>query len=77
MYGYVIMWLVLVIVFAVLESVTVQLVGIWFAVSAVAAMIFALLGLEFWLQLLAFALVAAALVAATRPLARRLQATPR
>ncbi|MDR0916078.1 MAG: NfeD family protein [Oscillospiraceae bacterium] len=67
-----IVWLVAAILLVVLEAFSVQLVSIWFAVGALVAMIFALLALPVWLQLIAFTLVSVALLAATRPLARKI-----
>lgn len=66
-----IVWLVLMIVFLLLEAGTVSMVTIWFAVGALAAMIASLFGAELWLQIVLFAVISAALLLALRPLARK------
>ena len=66
-----IIWLVLVIVFVVMEAVTVQLISTWFAAGALAAMIVSLLGAEIWLQVLVFFVVSIVLLATLWPLARK------
>jgi len=72
MQEYVIMWLVLAIVLAAVEAATTQFVSIWFAAGCVAAMIFAMVSAPVVLQLLAFVVISAILVAATRPFAKRM-----
>lgn len=66
-----IIWLVLMVVFLIVEAATVTLASIWFAGGALVAMIVSLLGLEAWVQVSAFLLVSAALLAALRPLAKK------
>jgi membrane protein implicated in regulation of membrane protease activity len=68
---YVIAWIVVAAAFVVAEALTTQLIGIWFAVGAVVALLFELIGAPGWLQFLAFAVSAAILLALTRPLVRR------
>ena len=60
-------WLALAIVLVIAEAATVQLVSIWFAAGALAAMIPAMIGLDFTAQLAMFALVSAI----TRPLVKK------
>lgn len=68
-----IVWLVLGIIFAVTEGLTVQLVSIWFAIgAAVTAVVTALIDIPWSTQLLLFVIVAGVLLAATRPLAKKL-----
>ena len=67
-----IVWLVLLIVFAVAEGVTVALVSIWFMGGALAALIAALCGAELWLQVVLFFAVSILLLLGLRPLSRRL-----
>ncbi len=62
------LWLALVILFAVVEFVTPQLVCIWFALGSVAALIVEFCGGKLWLQLVLFALVSAICIVASRPL---------
>lgn len=66
-----IVWLMLMVVFLIVEAATVTLASIWFAGGALAAMIVSLLGLETWVQITVFLLVSAALLAALRPLTKK------
>jgi Membrane protein implicated in regulation of membrane protease activity len=66
-----IVWLIAVIVFAVAEIVTIQLVAIWFAVGAVCSMVACSFGAPFWVQLLVFGVVSLILLLLTRPLVKR------
>lgn len=66
-----ILWLVLMIVFILIEVSTVSMVSVWFAGGALASMIASLCKAPFWLQLVLFAAVSAALLLALRPLARK------
>ena len=70
-------WLGVIVVAAVLEAITTQLVSIWFAAGGVAGLITAVAGGDLTLQLLLFAVVTAVLLAVTRPLARRMAQMPR
>lgn len=65
-------WLGAVIVFALVEAATAGLVSIWFVGGAAAALIAALFGGPLWLQLALFLLVSAILLAATRPLVKKM-----
>lgn len=65
-----IMWLVLLIVFAASEAVTVGLTSIWFAAGALFALIAALLGGPLWVQITLFLAVSLLCLAAVRPLAK-------
>ncbi len=64
-------WLVIMVVFLLMEAGTVTLVSIWFAAGALAALIASMLGAELWLQLTLFFVVSGALLAALRPMARK------
>lgn len=66
-----IMWLVLLIIFAAAEAVTVGLTSIWFAAGALAALIVALLGGAVWVQITLFLAVSLLCLAAVRPLAKQ------
>ena len=66
-----ILWLVLLIVFAGAEAVTVGLTSIWFAAGALCALVAALLGGELWIQLTLFLAVSLLCLLAVRPLAKR------
>jgi membrane protein implicated in regulation of membrane protease activity len=67
----ILVWLVFVIAFIVGELVSVGLTSIWFAAGALVALIFAVFGAPFWLQMLLFILVSLGCLYATRPLANR------
>jgi membrane protein implicated in regulation of membrane protease activity len=66
-----IIWLILMVVFLIMEAATVQLISTWFAVGSLAAMIVALLGGEVWLQILVFLTIAIVLLALLWPMARK------
>ena len=65
------LWLALLIAFLVVEGSTVTLVSIWFSAGSLVAMIVALLGGPFWLQLILFLGVSAGLLALLRPMVRK------
>lgn len=68
-----ILWLIVIVAMVVLEASTYQLVAIWFAVGAVAALLASVLGLwGFNGQLFLFVIVSLAALIATRPLLRKL-----
>ena len=68
-YGPAAAWMALVIIFLVVELVTVGLTTIWLAGGALVAFILAAVGAGFWLQLIAFFAVSFVLICFTRPFA--------
>ena len=66
-----IIWLILMVVFLVIEGSTVSTVSLWFAAGALTALGTALLDAELWLQVLVFFTVSIALLAALRPIVRK------
>ena len=70
-----IFWLVLMLVLALLEAATTQLVTIWFALGALAAMVASIFHAPMWLQVVLFAFVSAAALILTRPLAKKFMKT--
>ena len=66
-----ILWLVLLIVFLMVEAQSVTMVSLWFGAGALAALIATLCGGEFWLQIVIFFAVSIVLLASLRPLARK------
>lgn len=66
-----ILWLVLLVVFILVEASTVTVVSIWFAAGAVMALIVAMLGGPAWLQILAFFVVSIVLLLSLRPVVRK------
>jgi membrane protein implicated in regulation of membrane protease activity len=70
-YGTVVIWLALVILFLIIELITVGLTTIWLAGGALAAFIFALCGVGIVGQLIVFCAVSFVLIWFTRPLVLR------
>lgn len=70
-----VIWLVLMLVLAFLEAATTQLVTIWFALGALAAMLASIFHAPLWLQVVLFAVVSAAALILTRPLAKKFMKT--
>ena len=66
-----IVWLVLLVLFLLVEAVTVSLVSTWFAGGALAALLVSLIGGPVWLQVLVFFTVSIVLLALLRPLVRK------
>ena len=64
-------WLVLMIIFIVIEAATVGLASIWFAIGALAALISAYFGAVMWLQIVWFLVISAVTLYFTRPLATK------
>ena len=66
-------WIAAAVVFGIAEGATAGLVSIWFVGGSIAALGAAAVGAPLWAQLMLFCVVSALLLAATRPLARRLR----
>ena len=66
-----IVWLGVMILFAVGEAITVGLTSIWFAVGALGALITAGLGFGFWPQIIVFLELTGITLASVRPLAKK------
>ena len=66
-----IIWLVLFVIFLIVESGTVALVSIWFAAGALVAMIVSFITPVIWIQAVVFLVVACALLAMLRPIVRK------
>lgn len=64
-------WLMALVVFLVIEIATMGLTTIWFAGGALIALILALLGVSFYLQLGTFLIVSIILLMGTRPVAMK------
>lgn len=67
-----ILWLIAIIAFGVLESVTAQFISIWFAGGAFVSLIAHLLGASQAVQWIIFAIASAVLLILTRPMVKRL-----
>ncbi len=66
-----VVWLGLLIAFAVAEAATVGLVSIWFAAGALAALLSTFFTTNIWLQIFLFFLVSAVTLALVRPLTKK------
>ncbi|MDD6213615.1 MAG: NfeD family protein [Firmicutes bacterium] len=66
-------WLAAIIALAVIETLTVQFVSIWFAGGAVCALIAYLLGADTTVQLVTFIIASAVLLVCTRPFVKKFQ----
>ena len=66
-----VIWLIAAVVLGVVEVSTVNLITLWFAVSALVVAVIAAFGAGAGVQITVFIVVSAILVIATRPLARR------
>lgn len=64
-------WLVLLVVFLILELSTVTMVSLWFAAGSLAALLISILGGALWLQILFFLAVSGLFLALLRPLVRK------
>ena len=64
-------WLVMIVVFLMVEASTVSLVSLWFALGSLAAMLLSLLNTPVWLQSCVFLIVSAVCLTALRPLVRK------
>ena len=66
-----IVWLVLIVVFLMVEASTVTLVSLWFAAGSLAALLLSLMKVSVGLQVAMFVIVSAVLLTALRPLVRK------
>ena len=64
-------WLILLVVFAVAEAATVGLVSIWFAAGALFALLTTFFTDNIWIQIAVFLVVSAVTMAVVRPLAKK------
>jgi membrane protein implicated in regulation of membrane protease activity len=65
-------WLIVAVVFAVVEALTLGITSIWFAAGALAAFGLALIGMSFPIQVASFVIVSVALLVFTRPIASKM-----
>ena len=65
-------WIGIITVLVVLETISTQMVGIWFAIAALVSLILSLFGVELWVQIAVFLALSALLLIFTRPVAKRL-----
>lgn len=67
----IVIWIAAIVVFGIVEAVTVGLVSIWFVLGAVAGLLAAVLGAALWVQIVLFFVVSIAALAATGCWVRR------
>lgn len=65
-----ILWFAALVLFIVAEAATVSMVSAWFAVGSLVALIAALFGAQFWLQVVLFLVFSAISLALLRPIAK-------
>lgn len=65
-------WFILLVVFLLAEAASVAVVSLWFAAGALVAMVASWLGAQLWLQVVLFVVVSGALLAALRPIIKKL-----
>lgn len=68
---YSVLWLALIILFVVIEAVTIQLVSIWLAVGALAALLPAAMGMPLLVQIIVFLAISVLCLLFTRPFVRK------
>ena len=66
-----IVWICAAVLFGIFESLTAQLVSIWFVIGAVAALVSSLAGAEFYVQIIVFIAVSVLMLLITRPLVKK------
>jgi membrane protein implicated in regulation of membrane protease activity len=64
-------WAVLIVLFTIIEALTLGLTSIWFAVGSLAALITASLGFGIPVQIVVFVIVAVVMLVYTRPIAKK------
>lgn len=65
-------WLVLMVVFLIVEGVTISLVSIWFAVGSLGGLIATALGMPLWVQVTLFLALSATMLACLRPFVKKI-----
>ena len=75
--GITIVWFVLMVVFIVMEVGTYQLVSIWFALGALAALIVSLFDVSWVVCFVVFVVVSMVSLIASRPLVKKIQKSPK
>lgn len=64
-------WVAAIVVFLVIEGITVGIASIWFAIGSLCALIASMLGAELWLQICIFLVVSAVTLYFTRPIVKK------
>lgn len=63
-------WVILLVIFSVVEAVTLGLTSLWFAMAAAVALVAAMLGAPFFLQVILFVVFSVIFLVVTKPLAK-------
>ena len=63
----IVIWIAAIVVFGIVEAVTVGLVSIWFVLGAVAGLLAAVLGAALWVQIVLFFVVSLSLIHISEP----------
>ena len=71
-WGYILLWLAVVVVAVVVEIETVQLVSVWFAASGLVTMILAAFNCSIEIQLYVFVILSVVLFALSRPIVKKI-----
>jgi membrane protein implicated in regulation of membrane protease activity len=66
-----VVWLILMVVFLVVEACSVSLVSIWFAAGSLGALIAAMCNAQLWVQITVFLILSATLLACMRPFVKK------
>ena len=66
-----VVWLILMVVFLIVEACSVSLVSIWFTVGSLGALIAAMCGAKLWVQITVFLILSATLLACMRPFVKK------
>ena len=66
-----ILWAAAILIFGIVEGITVQLVSVWFVIGAIAALIASFCGAGFLTQVIIFVAVSVAALIITRPLVKK------
>ena len=64
-------WLIVVVLTAILEALTINLVSIWFTIGGLVALLLSYLNISFTFQMAAFVIVSLICIIITRPLAKK------
>ena len=64
-------WVVMIVLFLVIEALTAGLATIWFAAGALAALVAQLFGAQIWLQVVWFVVISVVTLISTRPLVKK------
>lgn len=69
--SYSIIWIIIAVIFAIIEALTFGLATIWFAIGALVAMLAAMIGIGVMGQIFVFLIASAVLLYFTRPIAKK------